>query len=350
MPWRTRCGRSIVADNRLVVDRLRLRLGPQRLQVLRDISFEIGSGQAFGLVGESGSGKSMACRSILRLLPAGASIEGRISFGGTSLLDLSEPAMRRVRGSRIAMIFQDPMSALNPVIRVGDAIAQVIRSHDRISPATAKRRSIEMMDRVGIRDAARRGGAYPHEFSGGMRQRIMIAMALATRPGLLLADEPTTALDVIVQAGILGLLDRLRREEGMSMLFVSHDLAVVAGVCDRVGVMYAGQIVEEGPTDRVLFNPHMPYTIGLIDSVPHPGMSGRLRQIPGRPPSLGELGGGCPFVPRCRLATDVCQAGSIAPGRGRGGHWARCARTDHLHELRSARPEREAALQGARHG
>jgi oligopeptide/dipeptide ABC transporter ATP-binding protein len=337
-----------VADNRLVVDRLRLRLGPRRVEVLRDISFEIGPGEAYGLVGESGSGKSMTCRSILRLLPTSALIEGRIAFGDLSLLDLSESAMRRVRGSRIAMIFQDPMSALNPVVRVGDAIAQVIRSHDRIHPPAARRRAIEMMDRVGIRDAVRRAGAYPHEFSGGMRQRIMIAMALATRPALLLADEPTTALDVIVQAGILGLLDRLRRQEGMSMLFVSHDLAVVAGVCDRVGVMYAGQMVEEGPTERVLFNPHMPYTIGLIDSVPQVGMSGRLRQIPGRPPSPDEADEGCPFAPRCRLADDICRSGSIPPVRVEIGHWARCARTDHLHELRT--PEPVADLQGARHG
>jgi oligopeptide/dipeptide ABC transporter ATP-binding protein len=258
--------------------------------------------------------------------------------------------MRRVRGSRIAMIFQDPMSALNPVARVGEAIAQVIRSHDRVDPATAKRRSIEMMDRVGIRDAARRAGAYPHEFSGGMRQRIMIAMALATRPGLLLADEPTSAIDVIVPAGILRLLDRLRREEGMSMLLVSHDLAVVAGVCDRVGVMYAGEIVEEGPTEEVLFNPRMPYTIGLIDSVPRPGMDGRLRQIPGRPPSPGDFDGGCPFAPRCRLAAELCRTGSIPPIGVEAGHWARCARTDHLHELRTPQPEREAALQGTRHG
>jgi oligopeptide/dipeptide ABC transporter ATP-binding protein len=339
-----------VADNRLVVDRLRLRLGPRRVEVLRDISFEIGPGEAYGLVGESGSGKSMTCRSILRLLPTSALIEGRIAFGDLSLLDLSESAMRRVRGSRIAMIFQDPMSALNPVVRVGDAIAQVIRSHDRIHPPAARRRAIEMMDRVGIRDAVRRAGAYPHEFSGGMRQRIMIAMALATRPALLLADEPTTALDVIVQAGILSLLDRLRRQEGMSMLFVSHDLAVVAGVCDRVGVMYAGQIVEEGPTERVLFNPHMPYTIGLIDSVPQVGMSGRLRQIPGRPPSPDEADEGCPFAPRCRLADDICRSGSIPPVRVEIGHWARCARTDHLHELRTPRPEPVADLQGARHG
>jgi oligopeptide/dipeptide ABC transporter ATP-binding protein len=345
-----RCGRSIVADNRLVVDRLRLRLGPHRLEVLRDISFEVGPGGAFGLVGESGSGKSMACRSILRLLPASASIEGRITFGGTSLLDLSESAMRRVRGSRIAMIFQDPMSALNPVVPVGDAIAQVIRSHDRIHPPAAKRRAIEMMDRVGIRDPARRAGAYPHEFSGGMRQRIMIAMALATRPSLLLADEPTTALDVIVQAGILGLLDRLRREEGMSMLFVSHDLAVVAGVCDRVGVMYAGQIVEEGPTERVLFNPHMPYTIGLIDSVPQVGMSGRLRQIPGRPPSPSEVDEGCPFVPRCRLAHDVCRVGPIPAARVERGHWARCARIEHVREVCAPLPKLESAVRSTQHG
>jgi oligopeptide/dipeptide ABC transporter ATP-binding protein len=304
--------------------------------VVRDVSFEIAAGEAFGLVGESGSGKSLTCRGILRLLPRGAVATGRVTYGGRSLLDLGDAEMQTLRGSTIAMIFQDPMTALNPVLRVGEAIAQVVQSHEGLGARAARTRAIEMMERVGIRDAARRAAAYPHEFSGGMRQRIHIAMALAARPTLLLADEPTTALDVIVQAEILRLLDDLRRQEGMSLLLVSHDFRVVAGLCERVGVMYAGELVEVGPTRTVLQRPEHPYTIGLMNSLPEAVIDGRLRAIPGAPPDPGRLAVGCAFAPRCELADDACRAAPISLSETAPGHWSRCIRTDHLDEMRGS--------------
>jgi peptide/nickel transport system ATP-binding protein len=302
--------------------------------VVRGVSFEIAPGEAFGLVGESGSGKSLTCRAILRLLPRGATCTGRVTYGARSLLDLGDAEMQSLRGSTIAMIFQDPMTALNPVLRVGDAIAQVIQSHEGLGARAARIRALEMMDRVGIRDAARRAAAYPHEFSGGMRQRIHIAMALAARPTLLLADEPTTALDVVVQAEILRLLDDLRREQGMSLLLVSHDFRVVAGLCDRVGVMYAGELVELGPTSMVLQRPEHPYTIGLMNSLPEAVVGGRLRPIPGTLPDPERLPPGCAFAPRCELAVDACTATPIALTQTSLGHWSRCIRIDRLDALR----------------
>jgi oligopeptide/dipeptide ABC transporter ATP-binding protein len=232
------------------------------------------------------------------------------------------------------MVFQDPLTALNPVLRVGDAIAQVIEAHGGLGRRAARMRAIEMMERVGIRDAGRRAAAYPHEFSGGMRQRIHIAMALAARPTLLLADEPTTALDVVVQAEILRLLDDLRRQEGMSLLLVSHDFRVVAGLCDRVGVMYAGELVEVGKTRTVLRRPEHPYTIGLMNSLPEAVVGERLRAIPGTPPDPGHLPSGCAFAARCELALDACRAAPIAMAEVSTAHWARCIRRDQLDELR----------------
>jgi oligopeptide/dipeptide ABC transporter ATP-binding protein len=302
--------------------------------VVRGVSFDIAPGEAFGLVGESGSGKSLTCRAILRLLPRGATSGGRVTYGSRSLLELGDGEMQALRGSTIAMIFQDPMTALNPVLRVGDAIAQVIRSHEGLGARAARTRALEMMERVGIRDAARRAAAYPHEFSGGMRQRIHIAMALAARPTLLLADEPTTALDVIVQAEILHLLDALRREQGMSLLLVSHDFRVVAGVCDRVGVMYAGELVELGPTRAILHRPEHPYTIGLMNSLPEAVVGERLRAIPGAPPDPARLPQGCAFAPRCELAVDACSAAPITAVQTEPGHWSRCIRIDRLGEMR----------------
>jgi len=302
--------------------------------VIRGVSFEIAPGEAFGLVGESGAGKSLTCRAILRLLPRGAAGTGRVTYGARSLLELGDAEMQALRGSTIAMIFQDPMTALNPVLRVGDAIAQVIRSHEGLGARAARTRALEMMERVGIRDAARRAAAYPHEFSGGMRQRIHIAMALAARPTLLLADEPTTALDVIVQAEILRLLDTLRREQGMSLLLVSHDFRVVAGLCDRIGVMYAGELVELGPTRTVLHRPEHPYTIGLMNSLPEAVVGERLRAIPGAPPDLERLPPGCAFASRCELAVDACRAAPIALSQTSPGHWSRCIRIDRLDEMR----------------
>ena len=311
------------------------------------LSLEIDPGEAVGLVGESGSGKSLTLLSILGLLPRGASVSGHISFANQSLLTLSDREWRELRGSKIAMIFQDPSAALNPVLRVGEAIAQVVRSHQGGDRPAAMRRAVAFMERVGIRDASRRARAYPHEFSGGMRQRILIAMALSARPALLLADEPTTALDVIVQDGILRLLDRLRREEQMGLLFVSHDLAVVASMCDRVAVMYAGQLVEVGPTANVLFNPRMPYTIGLINSAPRKGTK-RLSSIPGLPPFPGEVTRGCKFASRCDLATDECRHSAIPMTEVEPNHWARCIYTDDLSGGTRKELEYPAAVPGAR--
>jgi oligopeptide/dipeptide ABC transporter ATP-binding protein len=317
--------------------------------VVRGVSFTLEPGCSMGLVGESGSGKSLTLRAILGLLPSGACAAGRITYGDRSLLDLDARAFQRLRGSRIAMVFQDPMTALNPVLRVGDAIAQVVMAHEVLGRREARRRAIETMERVGIRDAPRQSRAYPHEFSGGMRQRIVIAMALAAKPTLLLADEPTTALDVVVQAEILGLIDRFRREDGMSLLLVSHDFGVVAGICERVGVMYAGELVELGPTRDVLFRSRHPYTCGLIESLPeaHQGEA-RLRSIPGAPPESLAAIVGCPFAPRCALAQADCRSGSI-PAVGVGPqHFSRCIHIDRLPAVTSMMADELVAVPGSR--
>jgi len=318
----------------LEVDGLTVTFAGDGRPVVRGVSFEITPGEAFGLVGESGSGKSLTCRAILRLMPRGASIAGRIMYGGRDLLGLSDSEMQALRGSSIAMVFQDPLTALNPVLRVGDSIAQVIQAHEGLGRRAARTRAVAMMERVGIRDAGRRAAAYPHEFSGGMRQRIHIAMALAARPTLLLADEPTTALDVVVQAEILRLLDDLRHQDGMSLLLVSHDFRVVAGLCDRLGVMYAGELVEVGATQTVLRRPEHPYTIGLMNSLPEAVVGERLRAIPGSPPDPGLLPPGCAFAPRCELARDSCTTAPIPMAEASRGHWARCIRRDQLDQLR----------------
>jgi oligopeptide/dipeptide ABC transporter ATP-binding protein len=320
----------------LVVENLGVAFRGGSLPVVRGVSFRIGPGQAVGLVGESGSGKSLTARAILGLLPRGATTSGRMLLDGISLLELSPQQRQQMRGRRVAMIFQDPMSSLNPVLRVGEAVAQVIRSHEEVDERTATTRAAAMLETVGIRDSARRARAFPHEFSGGMRQRIMIAMALAANPSLLLADEPTTALDVIVQAGILRLVNRLRRSGSMGLLFVSHDLAVVARMCDRIAVMYAGQIVEEGPATEVLGNPRMPYSIGLMESVPGPERRKRLPAIPGVPPLPGQLGPGCAFAPRCPMASEVCLEGDVELTEVGPGHRARCVKTHEVTRVRMA--------------
>jgi oligopeptide/dipeptide ABC transporter ATP-binding protein len=315
-----------MASEGLVVDDLRVAFRRGTLPIVRGVSFAIAPGEALGLVGESGSGKSLTARAVLGLLPAGAELSGRVVLDGVSLLDLPEAERTAMRGARIGMIFQDPMSSLNPVLRVGDAVAQVIRSHRGVGAREAKDAAIQMLEQVGITDAAVRARAFPHEFSGGMRQRIMIAMALAASPSLLLADEPTTALDVVVQAGILRLLDDLRRSHRMALLFVSHDLAVVARTCDRIAVMYAGEIVEEGPARRILAKPRMPYTIGLLGSIPGRVRQPRLRSIPGAPPAAGSVGAGCAFAPRCALASEICTRGPIPLLDLGDGQRARCVK------------------------
>lgn len=328
----------MATEGSLTVEGLRVSFGQgaNRREVVHGISFALTPGASLGIIGESGSGKSLTCRAILRLLPPGGQLEGRITLDGVDLTRLSERAMRHYRGSGIGMIFQDPMTALNPVMQVGAAIAQVIAAHERISTRRARRQAIELMERVGIVNAAARSRDYPHEFSGGMRQRIVIAMALAARPLVLLADEPTTALDVIIQAEILRLIESLRRENRMSLLLVSHDIGIVSSMCDDLAVMYAGEVVEVGPTRDVIAAPRHPYTSGLLESLPDGSGEGRLKPIPGAPPDPTTAWAGCAFAPRCPLATDDCreqQIPMISVGSQRG---SRCIHISQLVEVHLA--------------
>ena len=273
------------------------------------VSFQLGRGKILGLVGESGSGKSATALSLMRLIPnpPGRIVGGSIRFFGEDLLGKSEAEMRQIRGARISMIFQDPMTSLDPVFTIGQQLAEALIYHQRLKKKQAHERSMEMLRMVGIPSPEARMRNYPHEFSGGMQQRAMIAMALLCRPDLLLADEPTTALDVTIEVQILELLEEIRARLGTSIILISHDLRVVVNVCDDVAVMYAGNIVEHGPVKEVFTNPQHPYTVGLMQSIPRPGLRGRLQPIPGRPPNLIDLPPGCRFVPRCPEAISPCQ-------------------------------------------
>jgi oligopeptide transport system ATP-binding protein len=274
------------------------------------VGFDLAAGETLAILGESGSGKSVTAQAVMGLIERpGRLVGGTVSFEGRDLLAAPAEERRQVRGSGLAMVFQDPLSALNPVWSVGFQIGELFRVHRGLSRREARRRSVELLERVRIPAAPQRVGEYPHQFSGGMRQRVMIAMALALDPKVLIADEPTTALDVTVQAQILELLDDLRAETGMGLLLITHDLGVVAETADRVAVMYAGRIVETGPTDAVLAAPAHPSTEGLLASVPR-GQSGResrLRPIAGAPPSLARIPAGCPFHPRCPYVIDRCR-------------------------------------------
>jgi oligopeptide transport system ATP-binding protein len=273
------------------------------------VSFSIAKGETLGIVGESGSGKSVTCQSLLGLIPQppGRIEEGEARFDGVDLLHCSARELRSIRGRRIAMIFQDPMTSLNPYLRVSEQIIEPLLIHENISKQDALARALAMLEAVGINDAPRRLHQYPHEFSGGMRQRVMIAMALITRPELLIADEPTTALDVTVQAQILELLKKLQRESGMAVIFITHDLGVVSGLCDRVQVMYAGRIVEAAGTRTLFQSPRHPYTQALQRSIPALQARGQeLYTIPGMPPDLSKPLPGCPFAPRCAFAVERC--------------------------------------------
>ena len=272
------------------------------LQAVDGVGFDLAPGEVLAIVGESGAGKSVAAQTIVGLTRSpNARIEGSVKLRGDELIDADEAALRKVRGDRVAMVFQDPMTSFNPVYRVGAQIAEAIHAHRDVSKPAARARAVELLDSVGIPDAGRRVDDYPHEFSGGMRQRAMIAMALALDPEVLIADEPTTALDVTIQAQILRLLQDLNRERGLATILITHDLGVVAEVADRVLVMYAGRVVEEGTLDEIFYDPQHPYTWGLLGSLtrldrPRPP---RLPQIGGAPPSLLELPQGCAFRPRC---------------------------------------------------
>ena len=286
---------------------------PQRkapsVQAVRNISYSIYPGELLGIVGESGSGKSVSSLAVMGLLPDTAIVEGEILFDGTSLLGLNDRELSKIRGSDIAIVFQDPLSALTPVYTIGDQISEALLLHDRaLSKQAANARAIELLKIVGIPDAARRVRSFPHEFSGGMRQRAMIAMAISNNPRLIIADEPTTALDVTIQAQILEVLEDARRITGAAVSLITHDLGVVAGHADRVAVMYAGKMVEMGTADEVFYEPTMPYSIGLLRSVPNIRTASTERLVPleGRPPSLANLPAGCPFAPRCPAAIDKC--------------------------------------------
>ncbi|HET6466930.1 MAG TPA: ABC transporter ATP-binding protein [Geminicoccaceae bacterium] len=274
------------------------------------IDLEVRSGEVLGLVGESGSGKSVALRSLVRLVRPPGRIEGRALWLGRDLISMPHAELLEVRGREIAMIFQEPTTALNPVLTVRQQIDENLRAHTPLGRAERGRRAVQLLDLVGIPSAAHRLDDYPHQFSGGMRQRAMIAIALASEPRLLLADEPTTALDVTIQDQILKLLLELRDEFGMGVVLVTHDLGVVAQSCDRVAVMYAGRIMEVGPVVEVFRNPRHAYTLGLLGSIPSGGATRRpLRSIEGAPPSPADLPPGCAFAPRCAFATDACRRG-----------------------------------------
>ena len=279
------------------------------VKAVRGISFDVNEGEVLGIVGESGSGKSVTSLSIMGLLQyPGRVVDGEILLNGEDILTYGKNQMRRVRGKEIAMIFQDPMTSLNPVYTIGNQIMEMILEHEKMSRREARARAIEMLKLVGIPAAEKRIDSYPHEFSGGMRQRVMIALALSCNPKLLIADEPTTALDVTIQAQILNLIKKLNRQFGMTTMLITHDLGVVATVCDKVAVMYGGLIMEYGTADEIFYHPRHPYTMGLLGSIPHVdgGEKRRLIPIDGTPPDLINPPKGCPFSTRCKYCMNVC--------------------------------------------
>jgi oligopeptide/dipeptide ABC transporter ATP-binding protein len=296
----------------LAVDDLTVAFGSNGAErrVVEQVSFSVGAGQTVGLVGESGCGKSVTAMSIMRLLPSPPSqvLGGRILFDGADLLSLDTGAMRAVRGDRIGMVFQEPMTSLNPVLSIGFQIEEVLRLHRGLGRREARKQSLEMLRQVGIGAPERRLAQYPHQLSGGLRQRVMIAIALVCRPRLLIADEPTTALDVTIQAQILDLLRRLKRELGMALLLITHDLGVVAEMCDEVVVMYAGRVVERAPAAQLFRRPRHPYTAGLLSAMPRLApKGGKLPTIPGMVPPPGRRGIGCSFAERCVRALPRCR-------------------------------------------
>jgi oligopeptide/dipeptide ABC transporter ATP-binding protein len=320
-----------MTDNRLLdVDDLRVSFRTEEgvVHAVDGVSFHVEPGEVLAIVGESGSGKTVTGMTLMGLTRSpNASFSGRATLGDTELIGASDAQLRRIRGGEIAMIFQDPMTALNPVLRIGDQIVEQIQAHERLPKAQALDRAVALMERVGVPRAAERLRSYPHEFSGGMRQRVMIAMALSCSPRLLIADEPTTALDVTIQAQILAELDQLRRETNAGVVLVTHDLGVVADIADRIAVMYGGRIVESGTLDDLFYDPQHPYTWGLLGSItridrPRPE---RLPAIPGLPPSLLNPPQGCHFRPRCPHEFEQCvQVPALEPRKGERDHCDRC--------------------------
>jgi peptide/nickel transport system ATP-binding protein len=314
------------------------------LHAVRGVSYDVYPGEVFGIVGESGSGKSVSTMALMGLLPKTAHITGSARFRDRQLIDGSD--IRDLRGRKIAMIFQDPMTSLNPVYTIGFQLAEAVQAHHRIPRNQAVARAVEMLDLVGIPQAKSRADAYPHEFSGGMRQRVMIAMAIINNPDLLIADEPTTALDVTVQAQILEMLVEVKDQVNAAIILITHDLGVIAGMADRVNVMYAGRVVESGTAEQIFDTPRMPYAAGLLGSIPSARSSGEvLTPIQGAPPNLIRAPDGCPFQPRCPIAVDEC--GSVEPAleaTDQDGHAAACIRWEHLASVEDPRALFRAAL------
>src|SRR5690242_5433889 len=303
------------------------------VNAVRGVNYTLRSGEVLGIVGESGSGKSVTSLAIMGLLPESANVTGSVRYRGQELLGRKDTAMSRVRGKGVSMIFQDPMTSLDPVYRVGFQIEETLRTHDkRLSREGASSRAVELLEMVGIPNAKERVRSYPHEFSGGMRQRVVIAIAMANQPDVIIADEPTTALDVTVQAQILEVLDTALEETGAAMVLITHDLGVVAGVADRVLVMYAGRPVEMGSVEDIYYEPRMPYTLGLLGSLPRLDSTGRERLTPivGSPPSLVNMPPGCPFAPRCPLHIPECDAAEPPLIEVRPAHHAACIRHEEL--------------------
>jgi oligopeptide/dipeptide ABC transporter ATP-binding protein len=304
--------------------------------ILVDVGLTVAAGEAVGLVGESGSGKSLTARAIMRLLPGGARVEGEIEFDGRSVLSMSAEALRAYRGAEVGMIFQDPRAHTNPVRTIGDFLTEALVDHGLARRAAAYRTALELLESVGIDRPQRRMAQYPHELSGGMLQRVMIAAALATEPRLLLADEPTTALDVTTQSEVMAILAELRAERSLATLFITHDLELAVAVCDRILVMYAGTIVEDSPAASLHERARHPYTIGLLASRPDPvRRAARLQAIPGRPISAWEAGPGCPFAGRCAYATDRCRDERPRLREVAGG-WVACHHAERVLATRAA--------------
>jgi len=301
------------------------------IRAVDGVSFDLLAGETFGIVGESGSGKSVTCRSLIGLLPTPPAItRGQVLYNGRNLIGLSARQMQMVRGAHISMVFQDPMTFLNPLMRVGDQIAESLQAHTSMGKRERMTAALRLMREVGIPVPERRISDYPHQFSGGMRQRVLIAIALACRPRILLADEPTTALDVTIQDQILSLLLNLQREFGMTVVLVSHDLGVIAETCDRMAVMYGGQIVEQGDTVTLLTQPKHPYTQGLLRSLPGASTGKYLTPIPGAPPSLIDPPSGCRFLDRCPLAMEQCRTWHTELLPVGPNHLSRCIRHDQM--------------------
>ena len=315
---------------------------------VRGVGFTLERGDTLGLIGESGCGKSMTALALLGLLPDGAVVSGSIRFDGQELVGLPDAALQRLRGNRIGMVFQEPMTALNPLHRIGHQVAEPLRRHRGLGARAAEREAIALLERVGLPDAAQRIGAYPHQFSGGQRQRITIAMALACGPDVLIADEPTTALDVTLQQQILDLIRSLVAERGMALVLISHDLAVIAHNVRRMLVMYGGTVVESGPTAAVFAERLHPYTQGLWAARPQLGTRGaRLATIAGTVPELLDLPPGCPFAGRCAFTTGACFTTVPAPTELPGGHTVRCIRLDVVRAAAGANNETNASASGA---